>query len=139
MTYGECKEKIRDLGFEDNSTMSEYSTIVSNAVQRAMQFIFDDVVVKLKGYYKKELSTDEAEWFPVRPQKITIDTEDEHELDLPDNVIELVPLLAAHYVWLDDDQVKAALYWNSFDSMKQEVVTACRSDARAVIYGGMRW
>lgn len=139
MTYGECKEKIRDLGFEDNSTMAEYLSIVSNAVQRAMQFIFDDVVVKLKGYYKMELSTEETEWFPVRPQKITIDTEDDHELDLPDNVIELVPLLAAHYVWLDDDQVKAALYWNSYDSMKQEILTACKGDVKAVILGGMRW
>jgi hypothetical protein len=139
MTYGECKEKIRDLGFEDDTTMGEYMSIVSNAVHRAMQFIFDDIVIKLKSYYKRELSTEEIEWTPVRPQKITIDTEEDEKLELPDNVIELVPLLASHYVWLDDDQVKAALYWNSFDSMKQEVLTACKGDVKAVIYGGMRW
>ena len=45
MTYGECKDKIRDLGFEENSTMAEYSSIVRNAVHRAVQFIYDDVVI----------------------------------------------------------------------------------------------
>ena len=139
MTYGECKDKIRDLGFEENSTMAEYSSIVRNAVHRAVQFIYDDVVIKLKGYYKQALSTEDMEWTAVRPTAITIDTLDNFVIELPDNLVELVPLLASYYVWLDDDQVKAALYWNSFDSHKQDIINGCLRDIKGKITGGVRW
>lgn len=139
MTYGECKEKIRDLGFEENSTITEYESIVRNAVQRALQFLYDDIVVRYKSYYKIELSTPEAEWMPVRPAPVTIDVLDNRVLELPDNIIELVPLLASYFVWLDDDEVKAALYWNAYDAMKQEITTTMTHNTKAVIYGGMRW
>lgn len=140
MTYGECKEKIRDLGFEDNSTMEEYSTIVKNAIQRAVQFLYDDIVNGvLKGYYVKELSTDEEMWSPARPQPFTDDTEDDRVIELPDNIIELVPLLASYYAWLDDDQVKAVLYWNSYDFMRTEILNGSLSNKRATITGGVRW
>ena len=139
MTYGEIKEKIRDLGFEENSTMKEYQTIVKNAVQRALQFLFDDVVIELKGYYKRELSTEEKPWVPVRPEPITDDTPDERVLELPDNIIELAPLLASYYVWLEDDNVKATLYWNAYDAHKREIINACYADVRGTIIGGVGW
>ncbi len=139
MTYGECKEKIRDLGFEENSTMQEYSSIVKNSVQRAMQFLYDDIVIRYKSYYIVELSTEEFDWRPIRPAQLTVDTPDDFILQLPDNIIELVPLLASYYVWLDDDQVKAALYWNSYDAMKQEIIATMSRDVRGVIQGGLGW
>ena len=139
MTYGECKEKIRDLGFEEDSTMGEYSSIVKNAVHRAVQFIYDDVVIKLKGYYKQALSTEDKEWAAVRPSAITIDTLDNFVIELPDNLVELVPLLASYYVWLDDDHVKAALYWNSYDSHKNDIINGCLRDIKGKITGGLRW
>lgn len=139
MTYGEVKDKIRDLGFEEESTMLEYISIVKNAVQRAVQFIYDDVVVKLKGYYKRELSTEENEWQAVRPSTITLETPDEFVIELPDNLLELVPLLASYYVWIDDDQVKAALYWNAFDAHRNEIINGCLRDVKGKITGGVRW
>ncbi len=139
MTYGEVKDKIRDLGFEENSTMQEYASIVMNAVQRAVQFIYDDVVIKLKGYYKRELSTEDYEWKAVRPSTITVDTPNDFVIELPDNVVELIPLLASYYVWLDDDQVKAALYWNSYDSHKEDIINGCLRDVKGKIVGGVRW
>lgn len=33
----------------------------------------------------------------------------------------LVALLASHYVWLDDDERKAVMYWNEFDQLRQEI------------------
>ena len=139
MTYGECKEKIRDLGFEEDSTMEEYSSIVKNSVQRALQFLYDHAVVRYKGYYKRELSTDEAEWIPVRPEPIKENTPNERVLELPDNIIELLPILASYYVWLDDDEVKAALYWNVFDSSFSDIAGAMTRDVKAKIIGGLGW
>lgn len=139
MTYGEVKEKIRDYGFEEDSTMQEYQTIVKNAVNAAQMFLFDDIVVYLSGYYKRTLSTEENEWKPIRPVYITDSTEDSFVINLPDNIIELLPLLASYFVWLDDDSVKATLYWNVFDEKRKSIVSSCIKDAKATITGGLGW
>ena len=136
MTYGEVKEKIRDYGFEEDSTMQEYSTVVKNAVNAAQMFLYDDIVVYLAAYYKRELSTSEKEWKPERPKYITDATEDDFVINLPDNIIELLPLLASYFVWLDDDSVKATLYWNIFDDKRESIVSSCLKDAKATITGG---
>ena len=115
MTYGEAKEIIRDYGFEDNSAMTEYNTNVKNALNAAIQNIYDDMVIQLKGYYKKTLSTDEVPWEPIRPEYITDSTPDDFVIELPDNLLVLVPLLAAHFVWLDDDIQKSINYYNDYD------------------------
>ena len=139
MTYGEVKEKIRDYGFEEDSTMQEYSTVVKNAVNAAQMFLYDDIVVYLAAYYKRELSTSENEWKPERPKYITDATEDDFVINLPDNIIELLPLLASYFVWLDDDSVKATLYWNIFDDKRESIVSSCLKDAKATITGGVGW
>ena len=43
------------------------------------------------------------------------------ELPLQLKVHHLVPLLAAYYVWLEDDPTKAAQYYNMYDSVKNEM------------------
>lgn len=139
MTYGELKEQIKDLGFEDTSSMEEYSTVVKNALNMSLQHIFDDVVLQLKQYYKKTLSTDETTWEAVRPALITDSTPDEHVIDLPENVHVLVPLLTGHFVWLDDDVQKSVMYWNDYEDFRQKIIASCISDSRAVITGGIGW
>ena len=139
MTYGEAKEIIRDYGFEDNSAMAEYKTNVKNALNTAIQNIYDDMVIQLKGYYKKTLSTDEKEWEPVRPELINDLTEDDFVIELPDNLLVLVPLLAAHFVWLDDDIQKSINYYNDYEDMRQKILNSCFSDVKATITGGIGW
>ena len=139
MTYGEVKEIIRDYGFEDNSAMSEYQTIIKNSLNTAIQNIYDDMVIQLKGYYKKTLSTDEKEWEPVRPELINDLTEDDFVIELPDNLLVLVPLLAAHFVWLDDDIQKSINYYNDYEDMRQKILNSCFSDVKATITGGIGW
>ena len=139
MTYGEAKEIIRDYGFEDNSSMSEYQTIIKNSLNTAIQNIYDDMVIQLKGYYKKTLSTDEKEWEPVRPELINDLTEDDFVIELPDNLLVLVPLLAAHFVWLDDDIQKSINYYNDYEDMRQKILNSCFSDVKATITGGIGW
>lgn len=139
MTYGEAKEIIRDYGFEDNSAMSEYQTIIKNSLNTAIQNIYDDMVIQLKGYYKKTLSTDEKEWEPVRPELINDLTEDDFVIELPDNLLVLVPLLTAHFVWLDDDIQKSINYYNDYEDMRQKILNSCFSDVKATITGGIGW
>ena len=133
MTYGEAKEIIRDYGFEDNSAMTEYNTNVKNALNAAIQNIYDDMVTQLKGYYKKTL------YEPTRPEYIVDSTPDDFVIELPDNLLVLVPLLAAHFVWLDDDIQKAINYYNNYEDMRQKILNACLGDTRATITGGIRW
>ena len=133
MTYGEAKEIIRDYGFEDNSAMAEYNTNVKNALNAAIQNIYDDMVTQLKGYYKKTL------YEPTRPEYIVDSTPDDFVIELPDNLLVLVPLLAAHFVWLDDDLQKAINYYNNYEDMRQKILNACLGDTRATITGGIRW
>ena len=133
MTYGEAKEIIRDYGFEDNSAMTEYKTNVKNALNTAIQNIYADMVIQLKGYYKKTL------YEPTRPEYIVDSTPDDFVIELPDNLLVLVPLLAAHFVWFDDDVQKAVNYYNDYEDFRQKILNACLGDTRATITGGIRW
>lgn len=139
MTYGEVKEKIRDYGFEEDSTMQEYQTIVKNAVNAAQQLLYDDVVLSLKDYYRRKKGIPDITWEPERPEYITNSTDDNFSINLPDNVLELVPLLASYFIWLDDDNVKSTYYWNTFDENRQRVMASCLQDAKAKITGGLGW
>lgn len=139
MTYGELKEEIRDLGFEDESSMEEYNTVVKNAANRSIQYIFSDLVLQLKGYFKQTLSTPEEEWEAFRPLPITDFTTDDFVIDLPEPLLVLVPLLAGHFVWLDDDVQKSVMYWNDYEEMKNGILAACLNNTKARITGGIGW
>ena len=142
MTYGELKRRIKSLGFEENSTMGEYNEIVIDSVDRALQYIYDSTVKILFPYYERELGSR-----PSRPEHITLETEDSHEIDLPEDLLELVPLLASYHVWLDDDLTKATMYYNNFVQKRDEIMMANQSTVTATImptignskYFGVGW
>lgn len=52
----------------------------------------------------------------------TAETDDSVPVPLPLKVHLLVPLLCAYYVWLDDDQQKAVMYRNEYESIAQSVI-----------------
>lgn len=60
-------------------------------------------------------------WYKKLPAKFTKGTDDESEIELDDVGALLMPLLMAHYVWLDDDERKAVLYWNEYDDLKNQL------------------
>ena len=73
---------------------------------------------------------------------ITTDTQDDFEIPIAHEVEQLLPLLTAYYVWLDDDERKAVMYYNQFDSMKSEIlgkIQARQEQAAAEIIGGIGW
>ena len=153
MNWGELKTEIRDLGFEEDSTMQEYESIVRNAANRAINFIFHNLVLGNKQYFGAILSTKKkivdpltgdvtykrVSWNPpTEMEEITADTPDDFDIDLPDRVIKIVPILASHYVWLDDDQVKATIYWNEYDDFRRALAEEAQArNYNCEFYGGL--
>ena len=70
-------------------------TIVMNA---------DDYEGSFRVYYNK------------RCTQVNADTEDTFIPELPLKVHHLIPLLAAYYLWLDDDAAKATQYYNMYET-----------------------
>lgn len=117
MTWLECKNAIRDLGFEEDSTMHDYQSIVINAVNRAINIIYYTVVIANYQWFVTVLQDE-----PDEPNIITAQTNDSEVIALPNNVVQLVPLLASYYVWLDDDTVKATVYKNEYEDYKESLI-----------------
>lgn len=65
---------------------------------------------KFRVYYKR------------RHLQFTDDTPDDTEIELPVKVQHLIPLLTAHYVWLEDNMVIADKYYAEYQQMYQELL-----------------
>lgn len=49
-------------------------------------------------------------------------TPDSFEPELPKKVHHLIPLLAAYYLWLDDDERKAVQYYNNYETELSQII-----------------
>lgn len=144
ITWGELKAHIIDLGFEEDDINLEYNRIIINAANHALTIITSIVVPQIEGYYATNQNwgyedvddNGRTKWVLPKPKRITAETEDDQKINLPDNLLPLIPLLASHYIWLDDDITKATLYWNEYDQLKDQIIAVCRSGKGAVIEGG---
>lgn len=140
-TWKELKEQIVDLGFEEDEITNEYKRLIINSTNRALDVINATVVPLISDYYKREqswgyLDDESGEWVTPKPRHVNEDTPDTQKINLADNLQPLVPLLASHYVWLDDDITKATMYWNEYDQLKDQIISVCRMPRKATIEGG---
>ncbi len=62
-------------------------------------------------------------YYSAKPEKITTATPDGFVLPLDADVAELLPLLAAYFIWLDDDERKAVMYWNNYEDLKMQILS----------------
>ena len=140
-TWGELKSQLVDLGFEEDNITNEYGRLMINSANRALDIVYDIVVPQIESYYRLTDSWgyegDDGEWILPKPKHITADTEDERKINIADNLYPLIPLLAAHYIWLDDDIQKATMYWNEYDQLKDQIIAVCRMPRKARIIGGV--
>ena len=60
MNYGELKQNIRDLAFEEDEQMEEYETIVINAINRSLSTIEQEVAPIRKYIEIEQDGTDEV-------------------------------------------------------------------------------
>ena len=132
MTWLELKNNIRDLGFDD-----EYPETIITSANRAINIIHKTIVERYEEYFKDILSEEEWELPEITPIKET--TKDTFVIEIPDKLIDLVPLLAAHYAWLDDDIQKATQYWNEYDDLKNQLIEDMDKPRHYEFYGGLRW
>lgn len=51
----------------------------------------------------------------------TLETSDDTEIELPIKAHVLVPLLAAYYIWLEDEKTKAVDYYNQYEKLSQMI------------------
>lgn len=79
-------------------------------------------------------------WYRKKPASITAGTTDDTPLELDDAGALLMPLLMAHYVWLDDDERKAVLYWNEYDDLKNQLApVGARQVVPPVVINSTGW
>ena len=193
MKWKELKSEIRDLGFESDQQMTDYSTIVINSVNRAISIINADVYgakaktritqdgtaegivtydlanitgdfLKLEIVYRIEegvlsvfndyelteeskvlmdnslVGTFDFHYIKKLPD-VTSSTSPEAEIGVATKVGHLVALLAAHYVWKDDDVQKSTDYWNEYDMLKDDFLEAQERERKpkATVIGGLTW
>lgn len=154
VTWGELKSQLVDLGFEEDTITSEeeYGRLIRNSVNRAVSIITSTVIPQIEGYLKNvekwgyETEEEYEDWygdtttitswqFP-KIRKIAVDTSDDAKIGAPEILEPLLPLLAAHYIWLDDDLTKATIYWNEYDDLKNQIITNCQRPRKVEIVGG---
>lgn len=68
---------------------------------------------------------------------ITGETPNDTELELPLKAHVLVPLLAAYYVWLEDEKSKAVDYYNQYEKLSQHILSESRKPRMTILSGGI--
>lgn len=126
MTFGNLKDKLRDMGFEEDASMDEYRELVIHAVNRSIEIIKNTVVSRLEGTEPE-------------PFELNFESGDETEIDLPSKVTMLLPLLSAYYIWLDDDERKAVMYYNQYDDLCNQIFSERLNGTKMTITGGYRF
>lgn len=144
ITYKELKDRMTDLGFEeDDVAEEEYKRIYMNSFNRAGEIIYGTVMLAIEGYLREIERGDDVvvDYRDVDPNvrqitRITEDTGDDDVIEIPYILVPLYTLLAAHYAWLDDDITKATMYYNEYDNLKNEIIANANKPRMATIIGG---
>ena len=139
-TWSELRDQVVDLGFEEDEITIEYARLIRNSVNRALDIIRFIDIPQIEDYFKstKEWGYEDSDgnWILPKPKHITEETENDQRINLPNNIMPLLPLLSAYHIWLDDDITKATMYWNEYDQLKQNIFAYCKLTKNAVIEGG---
>lgn len=136
ITYKELKDRLTDLGFEEDDVAAEdYKRIYINSLNRASDIIYGAVMLSIEDYIRRTEELDADDDLP-HISKIDEETADDDYIFCPDILIPLYTLLAAHYAWLDDDLTKATIYWNEFDDLKNQIIVNAKQPRKAEIIGG---
>jgi hypothetical protein len=139
ITYKELKDRLTDLGFEEDDVVeSDYKRIYINSFNRAGEILYGSVMLGMEDYIRKTEEIGDEEDMPTI-MKIDEDTLDDDYINVPDVLVPLYTLLAAHYAWLDDDLTKATIYWNEYDDLKNQIMANANRPRKATITGGIRF
>lgn len=104
--------------YDMDELVDDFGGFAPRPVRKVRGMGVPDVKWRLCGRSGIELSRERAMLLDIvyrhRPAKVSEDNEDD-ELDLEPTLHHLVPLLLAHYLWMDDEPQKAAQYKANYD------------------------
>lgn len=69
--------------------------------------------------------------------QITDETQADFVPEIPLKAHHLIPLLAAYYLWLDDDQVKATQYYNMYETELSMLLQKAQRPRMRILDGGL--
>lgn len=119
----DLKELTKEDGIIRFARLSENSPVKQSYTSDSYYEVVGDYEVENKSVIV--LKADEYGefdvWYEKLPQKITDGTSDDYEVEIDYQATLLIPLLVAHYVWLDDDSDKALLYLDQFNDMSNRI------------------
>lgn len=95
--------------------------LASGVYERFNDFEIEDDNVIMSGSHKGTFRL----FYVADHEAFTVNTSNGEDIPLPLKAHYLVPLLASYYIWLDDDQTKAQMYYQAYQqgvqTMAQEV------------------
>ena len=81
----------------------------------------DTIVINTTSIKRPDTTYSFRVFYKAYPPKFTTSTDTTTEIPLPKKVHELVPLLASHWIWLDDEPTKAAQYYNEYEMALSDI------------------
>lgn len=82
-------------------------------------------------------------FYSIKLDDITPDTPDDFDIQIDYEIEHLVPLLAGHYAWLDDDIQKATMYYNEYEQLLNQVTVRLQEreneKTKMKVVGGFKW
>ena len=90
----------------------------------AMPAVCNEAIQRLKPYVKNmyEYNEEDQKYEKTAISKITTDTPDNEEIDLPEDACVLIPLYIASQLYKDDDISQATAYRNEFEAGLQDLL-----------------
>lgn len=88
----------------------------------AMPAVCNEAIQRIKPYIMNMYAIKEGKTEKTKLDKITIDTDDDYELTLPEDACVLIPLYIASQLYKDDDIAQATAYRNEFEVGLQDLI-----------------
>lgn len=78
-------------------------------------------------------------FYDAKPTKITLDTADDTEINLPDDAVVLLPLYMASQLYKDDDIAVSTYYRNEFETAFERLKNPDRTPGKEEFYSNTGW
>lgn len=134
----EIKSSYRSINLEEFNNFDGISLKAPKINGKAItDFYYEDNTLYISSKYSGVLSV----CYRCNTELIPYDVSDDYKIPVRFSLITPLQLLTAYYIWLDDDERKAVVYYNQFNEQLQVYRFNKQSNEnqnKAVIEGGIR-
>lgn len=119
------------MGFSDKAVEGSFSD--GKTIKSLNDFIVEkNSVLVLDGTFKGEFLIS----YKKKPQEFAEKTANETVIEIDEDAVDLLPLLASYYVWLDDERSRAQEYYNQYEIRRDNILGKSRQVTATVVLGG---